>query len=113
MSWVSAWEITYYDSASVEYTACRKVAGAVLEALGLSADDLPHRKNNRRQQHLACGFWVLYWLEEHCRRQRGEPAWGLDYDLAARIKLVTGFKRKLQEHQEKAGKQEAAHAELP
>ena len=46
MSWVSAWEITYYDSASVEYTRCRKVAGAVLEALGLSGDDLPHRKKS-------------------------------------------------------------------
>ena len=47
-----------------------------------------------------CGFWVLYWMEEHCRRQRGEPAWGFDYDLSGRIRKILEMKRRLQAHQE-------------
>jgi hypothetical protein len=102
LAWVSAWEVTYYDSARVEYSACRDVAKAVLVGLGMSPDDLPARKNNTRQNHLACGFWTLYWMEEHARRQRGEPSWTAEYNLAGRIDNMTKFKKRLQEHQKKA-----------
>ena len=47
-----------------------------------------------------CGFWVLYWMEEHCRRQRGEPAWGCDYDLPGRIKKILEMKRKLKKRKD-------------
>ena len=76
------------------------MAVAVLEAMGLSAADLPARRNVSRQRNVDCGFWVLYWMEEHCRRQRGEPAWGFDYDLPGRIKKIMDMKRKLKKRKE-------------
>ena len=63
--------------------------------MGLSAADLPARSNVRRQESVDCGFFVLYGMEEHCRRQRGEPAWGFDYDLPGCIKKIMEMKRKI------------------
>ena len=68
--------------------------------MGLSAADLPARSNVRRQDGVDCGFFVLYWMEEHCRRQRGEPAWGFDYDLPGRIKKIMEMRKRLRKRQE-------------
>ena len=98
LSWVSPWEVTYYDSILDESQPCRAVASRVLQALGIK-DPLPPRKNKTRQRLDACGFWTLYWMEEHCRRQRGEPAWTEEYNLARRIDNLTKFKKHLEELQ--------------
>ena len=50
-----------------------------------------------------CGLWLLYFLEEHCRRQRGELPWGFAYSAAYRIDNLLKLKEKLVEHRHNSG----------
>ena len=96
LDWASAWQITYYDSLSAQDGPCLAVAGSVLEALDLPPV-VPPRQNKTRQRHSSCGFWTMYWAEEHSRRQRGELAWTEEYDAGERMTRLTKFKNRLQE----------------
>ena len=98
LTWAQPWQISYFDSLQAEKSQCREIASAVLAALEVT-EALPARSNSRFQKHNDCGCWTLYYFEEYCRRARGEPEWGLDYNLGQIIGRLLKFKKKLQEHQ--------------
>jgi len=68
----------YYDSLLVESESCYLRADFLLESLRKSGKAewlpaaLPHRCNAVRQGPLECGFFVLWWMEDECRRRLGE-----------------------------------------
>ena len=99
---VGPWMLSYYETLSVENQPCRTVAASLLRCLDVS-EPLPERCNRQRQQRLDCGLWVLYFLEEHCRRQRGELPWGFVHGAVYRIDNLLKFKAKLIEHRISSG----------
>ena len=102
LTFAGPWTISYYETLHDEKQACRRVAASLLRCLDVS-EPLPPRCNRQRQERMDCGLWLLYFLEEHCRRQRGELPWGFAYSAAYRIDNLLKLKEKLVEHRHNSG----------
>ena len=86
-----SWEMRYYDSLRLELESSRLVGQAILllaKASGLEVSTtLPARCNEGQQEALdgtSCGFWVLHYMEEECRRRRGEGTFSFVHNLSHR-----------------------------
>ena len=97
------WQVRYYDSLQLgESPGCRLAASKLL-ALARTAGvqvstTLPARCNKGEQvpsDDTTCGFWCLHYIEEECRRRRGEGTFSRPFDLEYREGRLTQILRVL------------------
>ena len=72
------WSASYKDSLSVKCTSCADVAAKLLTVISMSLNQdvqMPENLANAAKQKIAsgsCGYYIVHWMEEACRRFLGE-----------------------------------------
>ena len=90
----SSWEVSYYDTLRELKPSCKEQAQLFLRALKIE-QPIGKVGNLVFQDDDTCGWWVLHFMEEHCRRQRGEAKWSQHFELHRRVQLVDKMRERL------------------
>jgi hypothetical protein len=93
------WSAVYKDSLTAKCTSCEDVASKLLTIVSLALEQdvkMPSELGNYAKQRVAsgsCGYFVVHWMEEACRRYLGEGEMANGYPEPTRLQLAC---RKLQ-----------------
>ena len=91
-----AWQFRYYETLENQHSFCRAQAEWISKLLNPDVGKLT-RVNMSRQKASDCGYWVVHFIEEEARRQRGEGKWTFAYDVKYRAERLAKITTKLQQ----------------
>ena len=93
-----AWRPLYFETAQHSYWKHRQLAQRLLDLLNCPLP-LPERENACRQGNAAaCGYWVLHYIEELCRRKLNYGSLVLPFSQAFRTQQLMKIYKRLDEH---------------
>ena len=90
------WQLSYWDGLVEDHPDCFETARKVGQVI-LKSKERPNlcRENTHIQTAVDCGFRVIYWAEELCRRKRGEGCWTVPYNISDQVDRVQKFVNKI------------------
>ena len=109
------WKVRYYDSLYELHADCSLLAANLLQLLVPRShdDSLPLRQHHKRQEDCECGWLVLHYVEEECKRRLGQPCWSACFKPAFRLERMLAMRTRMllaKALREEKAKEQAAKA---